>query len=167
MAGAVVIVWSIGRIGNGVIYAFQMMAQEVSPWVVATVVLLPTAVPLVIGIFLLTFPGRVTNFFVRGDELIGAPPKVLSQIEGVVYSLLGLYLVIDAITDGVYHYSRLRLYQKTVADLSYHGAPALLPEDFGHIIATGIQFVLGVALIFGALGLAKLFRRLRGRDDAE
>jgi hypothetical protein len=58
MAGAVVIVWSIGRIGNGVLYAFQMIAQEVSLWVVATVALLPTAIPLVIGIFLLTFPGR-------------------------------------------------------------------------------------------------------------
>jgi hypothetical protein len=99
--------------------------------------------------------------------LIGAPPKVLSQIEGVVYSLLGLYLVIDAITDSIYHYSRLRLYQKSVADLSYHGAPPLLPEDFGQIIATGTEFVLGVALILGARGLAKLFRRLRGRDDAE
>jgi hypothetical protein len=166
VAGAAVIVWSIIHIGQSVSYVLQMNSQGVSPWVIALAALFPTGIPLVVGVVLLTFPGKVSNTLIYGEEFLDTPSKTMLQVERIVYSLLGLYLVISAISDGIYHYARLRLYKKIVEDQSYAGAPALLPDDFGRILATGAELVLGLFLIFGATGLVKLFRRIRGRDDA-
>lgn len=163
VAGAAIIVWAITGISGTVVHVFQMKAQDVSLWVIASAATLPTAIPLLIGFFLLTFPGTVTNFFVRGEDIVGRPSKALSQIEGVMYSLFGLYLVVTAITDGIYHYSQFRLYHKIVENSPY--LPRLLPQDLGAIVSTGAQFVIGVALIVGASGLARLFQRLRGTSE--
>ena len=163
VAGAAIIVWAIAGISGTVVHVFQLKGQDVSLWVVASAAVLPTAIPLVIGFFLLTSPRTVTNFLVRGEEIVGQPSKVLSQIEGVMYSLFGLYLVVTAITDGIYQYSQFRLYHKIIENSPY--LPRLLPQDLGAIVSTGAEFVIGVALIFGASGLARLFRRLRGANE--
>jgi len=165
MAGAAIIVWAIAGISNAVIQVFQMKSQDVSMGVIASVAILPTAIPLLIGFFLLTFPKTVTSCLVRGEDIVGTPSKVLWQIEGVIYSLFGLYLVVTAITDGIYHYSKFRLYHRIIENPPYFDMPKLLPQDFGAIVSTGAQFVIGIALIFGAAGLAKLFRRLRGANE--
>ena len=167
MTGAAIIVWAIAGISGTVVHVFQMTAQDVSLLVIVSAAILPTAIPLLIGVILLTFPGMVTNFFVRGEDIVGPPSKALWQIEGVMYSLFGVYLMVTAITDGIYHYSKFRLYHKIIENPPYLEMPRLLPQDFGAIVSTGAQLIIGIGLILGANGLAKLFRRLRGTRDEE
>jgi hypothetical protein len=145
--------------------AFQLEAQGVSIPAILFGNALPVLIPLLVGIFMLSFPGMATNVLVGGDAITPAPSSAVREVERAAYALLGTYLVVISIADGFFHYSKFRLYQSVIENRGYFEMPKLLPQDFGAIMATAAQFILGLVLIFGATGFARLFRRLRGEQD--
>jgi hypothetical protein len=123
--------------------------------------------PIVIGLLLIYFPARIANRIVySGGEAADTPrlEQDAQRLEQIAFSVLGLYFVAMAMFDGVYWYTKLRLYPVIFPDSGPSGHELFLfhDYDFAGIVRTGTVFVAGMALLLGGgRGLANLFRRLR------
>jgi hypothetical protein len=121
--------------------------------VIVSILLLVIAValwffPLTIAKALL--PGRSVNI-----EGLGPPQITFEQLQALAFSLLGLWILAGAIPKVFYWIL-----------MAYHASrPELLlefrPRDFGSMVATGTEAVLGIWLLFGAKGLRGLLRWAR------
>ena len=119
------------------------------------------ALPFAIGLLLIYFPRSIASGALRmeGLELGG---DEASRLERVGVSLMGLWLTVDAVTDGIYSLSRWHLYRRVV-DEQYAGAtgPAIGPSEFAGLITAVLQLILGLWLLLGTRGLVSALERLR------
>lgn len=120
--------------------------------------------PIVIGLLLIYFPARVANKLVAGDgEAADAQRLDAQHLEQIAFSILGLYFIAMAMFDAVYWCAKRASTPFILVDLglSARRPLLLLDRDFAGVVQTGVQFVIGVLLLFGGRGLANLLRRLR------
>ncbi len=133
--------------------------QLIGPAIFAGVAAL---LPLVAGLAMVWFPGTISNRIigVRGGEVIDSDDSLGLQQTAV--SILGLYFIAVSLIDAVYWVARARLYALLVAAPPVNlNAPALLREDFAGMVATAAQLLIGLGLVLGSRGLARLLARLR------
>ncbi|MEM7221700.1 MAG: hypothetical protein AAF495_01890 [Pseudomonadota bacterium] len=117
-------------------------------------VVLPVALPLVVGLALIIWPGRVANSLVApsSDE----PPKIPDALQSLVFAAIGLYLAADAALDliwlGTFHFmAQAQGGYDVLAD----------PQNSASLVTGVLGLGLGLILIFGAKGLTGFVRGLR------
>ena len=77
-------------------------------------------------------------------------------------TLIGAWFVINALTDGVYWISfYLQLKSDAAADGFSNVRVFQSPDNTASVITTGVELVVGLALILGASGLQRLIFRMR------
>lgn len=118
--------------------------------------------PVVAGLAMVWLPGTIGNRItcIQGGETIEStePP----ELEQTALSVLGLYFIAVSLIDAVYWVARARLYAAFIAAPPVHpDAPPLLPEDFAGMVANAAQLLIGLGVVLGRRGLAKLLVRLR------
>lgn len=72
-----------------------------------TVAILPLLFPLLVGILMLAFPGKIGNWIIQGEKLSELPATYLPQLERLAMTLLGVYILFRAISDFVFHLTKL------------------------------------------------------------
>lgn len=140
---------------NGLIaaptYIFNSISagQADSPlWVVSLASVLPIGLTLLLGLGLLYFPQTISNRLVYDGGELSSIHEAATTIKAIAISILGLYLLVHAVSDAVYHVARLFLYQRMIhADPVYRGMPAVLPKDFGYLAATAAEFLMALWLL--------------------
>jgi hypothetical protein len=154
----------IGLAQLGLVFKYADRGVIVETWLLTAVA---ATFPIVIGLLLIYFPARIANRIVYSEGEAADTPRLeqdAQRLEQIAFSILGLYFVAMAMFDGVYWYTKLRLYPFIFLDLGLSDHELFLAHDvdFAGIVRTGTQFVAGMALLLGGgRGLANLFRRLR------
>lgn len=149
---------------NGLIVAPTYIMNAISAgqansplWVVSTAGVLPIALTLLLGLGLLYFPQTISNQLVYDGEELSSINEAATTIKAIAVSILGLYLLVHAVSDAVYHIARLFLYQRMIhADPIYRGMPVILPKDFGYLAATAAEFFMALWLLRKARSIASL-----------
>lgn len=119
------------------------------------------ALPLAIGLLLIYFPSVVANRVVHLEEPLDGKGSTESLLP-LALACLGVYFVCAAMYDGVYWYSKVRLYYLVTDKLGWSGsAPAIMPAEFAGIVATFTQFIIGIVLALGAKGVGRLVMKMR------
>jgi hypothetical protein len=152
---------SLARAGGTV----DLAAVNLQTWLLTAVA---ASFPMVIGLLLIYFPATVANRVIARDTdaagrhagVHGDVGQDLRHLEEVGFSILGLYFVATAMFDAVYWCAKLRLYP-ALFDEPYVRR-VMLDREFAGIVATGAQFVAGLALLLSGRGVAGIVRRLRG-----
>jgi hypothetical protein len=131
-------------------------------WLLIAAALFSIGIPLLLGLALIYFPGRVSTTVLR-IEPAAEEPKERPLLERVAIAALGLWFAVQALLDGVHVFSRWHLYRRFVED-QYPGAagPAIGPQEFAGLITAVLQFAIGLWLLLGNRGLANALSRLRG-----
>jgi hypothetical protein len=115
---------------------------------------LPLAVPILFGLLLWFFPATVANTVIRSK----LPAKTgkndfARDLEQIGVSLLGLFLLYQALSDIIYHVTFRALIGRV-----------RVPDDFLALMAaTTVEFVLALIFVFKARGVVNLMQRMRGR----
>jgi len=156
LTGVVVMVQAIIATPKTLVILF-MKPPGASPDVSAWLLTIASGFPILVGLFLIYFPGTIANRIVSPAEQ-SVDTLTLQQL---AFSVLGLYFVAFALFDAVYWIAKLRLYFVVFNELNYGRPLTLTPEDFAGIASTCAQFTAGALLLFGGRGLANLFYRLR------
>jgi hypothetical protein len=99
-----------------------------------------------IGLGLLLFPGAVANQVIRipPDETRGAPTA--ESLFRVGLTLMGVYLVVDAVFRVVFVYAKSRWFYDYMQPFPGSRGPGLTPDDFGTLAAAGVQILFGIVL---------------------
>jgi hypothetical protein len=79
-----------------------------------------------------------------------------SDLQTILFTTLGLYLLFNVLSDLVYWGSFLSIYGKSSFD-----QPLITPYDKAAIFTTVIELILVLLLLFGQSGLKKAFEKLR------
>ena len=136
-------------------------ALETSWFAFFTVAILPLLFPLLVGILMLVFPGKIGNRIIQGEKLSELPTTYLPQLERLAMTLLGVYLLFRAISDFVFHLSKL-LWVRHLINIGE--IPALnyrLPDSVGYLIATVAEGAIAIWLVVGSSGILAFVRKLR------
>jgi len=133
-------------------------AESVDTWALAAAGFAVFAIPFLVGLLLIYFPGRIANSMVSsaGAETVDA--LVLQQ---VAFSALGLYFVTVAAYETFYWWAKLQIYFAVFEEMNFPGPRRLREDDFAGMVSTGAQFIAGGILLLGGRGIANLFHRLR------
>jgi hypothetical protein len=164
IAGAVVVVWAIAQLPTKVMYVIHLREIGLPLWVQIAMVASASALPILLGAALLTFPGVIVNRAISGEPTGATLPEALAKIEGVALAVLGMYMAVQALIDAAYLWGKLEGYWIYVQErpAAIPTMPKMLPDDAATIVATALEFVLGVALILGAARFAQFRRYLAG-----
>lgn len=155
LAGFFILVNAITNMPAYFTYALSAKDDNAPLWVIIFGAVLPIAIPTLVGLALIYFPRTISNKLVYDTDDVKTLVDAAPQLESIAISILGVYLLFRAVSDAVYHLSRLFIYYKVISsDISYRGIPSVLPQDFGYLIATGIEFLLAFWLILGSKGIA-------------
>lgn len=124
---------------------------------------LPIAIPyLLVGALLWFFPVSVARKLLPVMRDSGQPiAKANSDIAAIAFSVLGMWILAEAISSGVYWVTLLSGFLDNGAPVSY-----LSVRDKASIISTIARAVIGFYLLFGARGIASLLRNLRYGSSA-
>ena len=114
-------------------------------------------VPLLFGVFLWLFPARITDTIVKPDSPAENTDALLTGLERIGITLMGLYLLYRGISDLTYQI------------INYYNLKSLTPGAFisprydivATFVATGIELVVALVFIFGAKGILRIIRRFR------
>lgn len=122
-------------------------------------------VPILLGLCLIYLPGTVISRILKIDGLDATTASSVAPLQRISFAAIGLWLVIWALIDGIYIYSKTQLYFRIIQDMpSNWRPPAISPDDFASIISTALQFLLGIWLLFGNRAIANLV--MRAKDSA-
>ncbi len=113
--------------------------------------------PMLVGALLWVSVGRVVDRMLPQRTAAGSEESALSaaDAERIGYAVLGLYLAATAVPE----LSRVAVEIQRWREVSaLSGLPSSLQMN---LLTSGIRFVLGVALFFGARGLVGLVAKLR------
>lgn len=121
------------------------------------VVLVSTLVPVAIAVFLWLLPLTIATKLIPGFK-VEEPRSTLTatEIASVVFPILGLWVLTDAIPDTFYWVTFAYIVKSS--DL---GRPELSPENIGNVVATVVELLIGFWLLLGSKGALGLFKRLR------
>ncbi|MBD9393270.1 hypothetical protein [Acidovorax sp. ACV01] len=163
IAGVVVVVATLTSVPKSIVTLVVAAGQDadVSPLMTAVVASL---VPLLIGLALIWLPGTVANWLVDDTVTDKSESDTAANLQAIALSVLGFYFVASALFDAVFWVARIRLYAAVIAsNEAFAGMPPLMPDDFGSMVATGAQAVVGVLLLLGSKGAGRLLSKARGR----
>ncbi len=160
ISGAWILIQTVTSLPGYFASSVQLLNQSFTLFF--TVTLLPFLIPVLIGLFLLFFPGAVANRLVASNSTQNLPD--VNQIERVLLSILGLYLLYRAVSDAIFLLVKFFSYRVT---LHQQMANAPLPANFllemyGSLIGTGFEFVLALCLMLGAKRIQSMLAKLRG-----
>lgn len=125
-------------------------------------VVMSVLIPVLLGTLLIYFPGTLVRAITTPTQP-DSPVIVPQDLQAVALSTLGVYWLLTSLAEGFYHYGRLQVYYRYVAvNMSQGYAPPVAPHDFGAMVYSGFIGLVGLGLILGARGLARLLARLRG-----
>lgn len=167
VAGALVLVFAISAIPRLLAASLMVKDDPESSAVSAAVnLILAVGLPALFGVWLIRSPGVIANKIVLSVAPRPGATSLTRQLQAATFSVLGLWLVTQALVDGVYWWAKLRLYHSYIGDQAVSGhMPEILSDDFAGVVATVFEFVLGVAIFLGANGFVRLWWRLRARDQ--
>jgi hypothetical protein len=127
-------------------------------WIDAAVVL---SIYLVIGLVLIWFPGVVVNTVIRipPSELEGTATAVKLLQVGCI--LLGAYFAVAAVYGVTFTYAKGRLFYEVMKPFPNSRGPDLTPDDFGNIVASSVEFLLGLGLLLGSRHIIRLMESFK------
>lgn len=164
IAGVVVIVATLTSVPKSVVALVVAAGQDadVSPLMTA---LLASFVPVLIGIALVWLPGSVANRLVDNTPTGSDSSEAVAHLHAIALSVLGFYFVATAIFDAAFWLARIKLYAAVIDGSEvFAGVPKVMPDDFAGMVATGLQALVGLVLVLGSKGAARLLSKARGRD---
>ena len=164
ISGALILVQTVAVMPRYFAPAMQMIQESFSLFFLAMV--LPFFVPVLIALFLLFFPGLVTNRLVMpatsDSQETDSLPSVV-QLERALLSVLGVYLAYNAISNAFAQLVRYVSY-RTAWDTQMSNSPLppnFISEMYGSLSGVGVEFVVALFLMFGAKGIQSALSRLR------
>lgn len=121
-------------------------------WVAAGYLFIFVSLALLLWFFPVSVARRILP---KDDRKVGEADFSLNDIDVVAYSILGVWLLATTIPDVIY-------WLLVLATLEHKGLiPYMTHTRIASVIATLIQFGIGVWLMLGAKGLRGLIRKLR------
>src|SRR5262245_7310380 len=133
------------------------MAQKVGLELLLASALVSVVIPIALGLVLVYFPGTITSQVLRIEGLESGNESDLRALQRVAFATIGLWLTLYAVIDAVYFYSKARLYFKILEDMpAYSKPPPLSPDDFGGLVSSGLQFIIGLGLLIGNRGIVNV-----------
>lgn len=166
MAGLFLVILGVTAIPRAVSPFFgPVYGEKIEPSLLVVVALLNVGIPLLTGMFLIYFPSVATTKVLRIENVEPQNPAESSLLEGVAFSLLGLWFSVTAITDGVRALSTWHLYRVFVEGQHFGDiGPPIRVQEFTYLTTAAIQLAIGLWLLFGNRGLARALARLRGQS---
>ncbi|MEW6647803.1 MAG: hypothetical protein AB1450_11425 [Pseudomonadota bacterium] len=162
LAGIGLIAVAVIRIPN---LAPYIVADTGVPWwgqFLATA--LHFLLPVLIGALFFMFPATLTNKFIQGSDALGAEPEVLSAVERMALSVLGVFFLFNVVSDVAYHVVyAIRVSQLAQSAMQPSVSVMQNPDWLANVVTTLIEFMVALWLIFGARGIQRLFAVVRGR----
>lgn len=138
-------------------------ALETSWLAFFTVAILPLLFPLMVGILMLVFPATIANRIIQGEKLSDLPTTYLPQLEQLAMTLLGVYLLFRAISDFVFHLSKLFWVRHLISIGEVATFDYLSPNTIGYLIATAVEATIAIWLTVGSSGILAFVRKLRDK----
>ncbi len=132
----------------------QYPALELNRWT-AIGVAMPLLAALFMWIFNLTIAKRL---FYGGTHERALDLSGVVYLEQALFSVVGLWLVCSSLVDCTYWL----IFFNEVNSPKWLGYYATGPEQTANLVASCVQTVLGLFLMFRANGLARLIARFRG-----
>lgn len=127
---------------------------------VIAMALVPPAIAGLIGIAMVWGAGRIV------DRLLVVPATPgpggshdLRAVEEIAIAAMGLYFIATGIADAFYYWGKAGLYYHYITENTFP-MPAILPDDFGGFISTGVRLAIGVMLVLLSRGVVAARRRL-------
>jgi len=119
-------------------------------------------IPVALGLVLVYFPGTITTRVLRIEGLESGSESDVKALQRVAFAAIGLWLTLYAVIDAVSIYSKVRLYHRFFADMpTYSRPPAWSSDDFGGLVASGLQLIIGLCLLIGNRGIVNVLTRLQ------
>lgn len=161
--GIWLVAYALIGLSDRIPYFFSQYDPALSVWGYLVVGSLPVVVPALAGVALFLFPATISNKIVRGEQLL-SENDVFFEMERVVLSAIGVFLLFRTLSDAVHH-SVYFYYAKQQANSGIFSgsARALEPEALAAIVATAAEFGVALWLVVGSAGLVRAFNKLRGR----
>jgi hypothetical protein len=143
-------------------------ALETSRFAFFTVAIFPLILPLLVGIFMMAFPGIVANRLIGSEKVLELSATLLDQLERVAIGLLGIYLLFRAVSDLVLHVTKLLWFRHLIDT----GAVAdsfgsLVPDTVGLLAASATEAAVSIWFIAGSAGIVSFIHKLRARGTEE
>ena len=163
IAGVVVIVATLTAVPKSIVTLVVAAGQETnaSPLITA---IIASLVPLMIGMALVWLPGTVANRLVDSTPTGNSQVDAAASLQAVALSIIGFYFFASSLFDAVFWVARIKLYSAVMGSSeAFAGAPAVMPDDFAGMVATGVQALAGVLLLLGSKGVGRLLVKARGR----
>jgi hypothetical protein len=165
IAGLLVIVSAITYAARsfGPLFVTADTEQKVGVEVLLAAALVSVVIPVALGVVLVYFPGTVTTRVLRIEGLESGNEGDVRALQRVAFAAIGLWLTLYAVIDAVYFYSKAELYLRFLAGMHASSkAPLLSSDDFGGLVSSGIQLIIGVWLLIGNRGIVNALSRLQG-----
>ena len=169
IAGLLIIVTSITWTARTYIsFFFPEPVEKIGLGVLLASTAISLFVPIILGLFLICLPGTVISRILRIDGLDATASSSIAALQRVSFASIGLWMVVWALIDGLYVYSKTQLYYRLIQEMPAYAKPAAIsPDDFASIISTILQFVFGVWLLFGNRGIANLVAKAQGHSHSK
>lgn len=137
--------------------------QKLSAALVLVSVLISLVIPVVLGLLLVYFPSALTTRVLKIEGLETGSESDTKAIERVAFAAIGLWLTLYAVIDAVYFFAKAHLFFRFFEDMRAYAKPPLISaEDFGGLVSSAVQLLMGLWLLIGNRGLANVLARLRG-----
>jgi hypothetical protein len=119
------------------------------------VIVVVAALMLVLAVVLWFFPLTVANKIIPRSSKTDHVHVPIEQAESVGFSLLGLWVLTNSVPDSFYW--TFMAYQASRPNSILE----LRASEYSYMLATAVEVVLGIWLLFGAQGLRRLLRWAR------
>jgi len=142
------------RYGSGLIpYLADSSTFTISLTYLILVVLCPVLAAVLLWMFPLTIAAKLIPDIKKQE-----PPKAIdsAEIEVVAFSILGLWVLANAIQDAFHWATYVYIIKNSVTP-----KVELTPENIGNIVATVVELVIGLWILFGSKGVIGFLRRMR------
>lgn len=119
-----------------------------------------SAIPLLLSLCIIIFSEAIAGRLIKNNEPVDVPgPFLKEDVMVVVFSCVGLYLIVTGIPDFIQIFSNLLIFNRYNSDaMSY---PYRCFYQLSRLIAPVVQIGLGVWLFVGSKGLVKLWHKIR------
>jgi len=163
IAGLLVIVSSVSKGAESIGPIFRSdLFEKVGISLLLLSIAVSVVIPVILGVVLINFPRSVATKVLRIEGLDPASEKEVRPLQQVAFAAIGLWLTIYAILDAVYVYARARIYNRFFESMPAHVALPLGSDDFGSLISSGLQLLIGLFLLIGHRGIVNALARFRG-----
>ena len=162
IGGMIIIILTVSAIPNYVSIYTQYQERNISLF--ASIVIIPNIIPLLLGLFLFSKPGKITNKIIQNNatETNNTSSISLMQIEQICLSTLGFYLLMLSASDIVFHVaSFIKAIANIPANSSRPSNSLIFTPAF---VATIAELILSMWLIFKAKGIIAFVNHIRSAE---